>query len=239
MAAAARPTCTLPLWPLPLVAALLPAVATLLALAAYTSAHGVFCNPFIDDCVSISRMAKQGWANHVFHALVLPGAVLQLATWLVAAGMFADAAAARREAQLIAALGTCAGITLVVYGTFLGSDGAIYAWLRRWGPLLYFGSTYLAMLVFARVARRLHDAGVLPLPRGQARAIHALLGFAAVVALVHGFASATPFAALEDRVENLSEWWGATAMTLVFVVMARLWACWGLCARLSLGGPSR
>ena len=62
---------------------------------------------------------------------------------------------------------------------------------------------------------------------------------AAVVALVHGFASATPFAALEDRVENLSEWWGATAMTLVFVVMARLWACWGLCARLSLGEPSR
>lgn len=239
MAATAPPCCTLPLWPLPLAAALLPALATLLALAAYTSAEGVFCNPFIDDCVSISRMAKHGWANHVFHALVLPGAVLQLATWLVAAGTFVEAAAARREARLIAALGTCAGVTLVVYGTYLGSDGVIYAWLRRWGPLLYFGSTYLAMLVFARVARRLHDAGVLDLPRGKARAIHALLGFAAVVVLVHGFASAGPFAALEDRIENLSEWWGATAMTLVFVVMARLWACWGLRARLSLGKPSR
>lgn len=239
MAATAPPARTLPLWPLPLAAALLPAVATLLALAAYTGGDGGFCNPFIDDCVSISRMAKHGWANHVFRALVLPGAVLQLLTWLVVAGTFADAAPARRDVQLLVALGACAGISLVVYGSFLGSDGAIYHWLRHWGPLLYFGSTYLAMLVFARAARHLHDAGVLDLPRRDARAMHALLALVAVVALVHGFASVGPFAALEDRVENLSEWWGATAMTLVFVVMARLWAHWGLRARLSLGGPLR
>ena len=46
----------IPLWPLPALAALLPAAGALLALALYRNADGSFCNPFLADCGSISRI---------------------------------------------------------------------------------------------------------------------------------------------------------------------------------------
>lgn len=228
----------LPLWPLPLVAGLLPAIAALLALAMYAGQGGAFCNPFFDDCVSISRMARHGLANQLFRALVLPGAVLQMLTWLAAARALAAAGLARREAFLLALLGVCACVALVVYGSFLGSEGAVYRWLRHWGTLIYFGGTYLAMLVFARASQRLHAAHRLATPRGHGRVMVALLGFIAAISLCHVFASAA-FAALEDRIENITEWWGSLALTLAFVTMAALWRRWGLVSTISLQRPGR
>lgn len=229
----------LPLWPLPLVAGLLPAIAVLLALAIFAGEGGSSCNPFIDDCVSISRMARHGLANHLFRALVLPGAVLQMLTWLVAARAFAAAGLARRDAFPLALLGVCAGVTLVVYGSFLGSDGEVYRWLRRWGTLIYFGGTYLAMLIFARASQRLHVAHRLALPRSHGRVMLALLAFIAAISLCHVFASVEGFADLEDRIENATEWWGSLALTLIFVTMASLWRRWGLAATISLQRPGR
>jgi hypothetical protein len=218
----------LPLWPLPLVAGALPAMAVLLALAMYEGAGGVSCNPFIDDCVSISRMARQGMANHIFRALVLPAAALQLLTWFVAARALADAGLARRDARLLAILGAIAGVALVLYATFLGTDGDVYRLLRRTGTSIYFGCTYLAMLLFARSALRLHAAHQLELPRGHARMMLAPL---IVIALLIPFQTLTlagPLVHLNDRAENLAEWWGSVAMTLAFVAMAAIWRRWGL-----------
>ncbi len=226
----------LPLWPLPLAAALLPAVAVALALALSVGADGSFCNPFVDDCVSISRTARSGLANHLFRALVLPGAVLQLLTWLVAARSLGSAGLARRDVLAIAIVGTCAAVALVVYGSFLGSDGSIYRWLRRWGTLIYFGGTYVVMLTFACASQRLHAAGRLALPRGHRRMMFALLAFVAAFCASHVIASMVS-AKLEDRIENLTEWWGALAMTSNFVAIASLWRRWGLGATMGLHRP--
>lgn len=229
----------LSLWPLPLVAALLPAIAALVALAAFAGKEGSPCNPFIDDCVSISRMARHGVANHVFRALVLPGAVLQVLTWLAAARALAVAGLPRRDAFALALVGACAGVALVAYGSFLGSDGEVYRWLRHWGTLLYFGGTYIAMLLFARASQRLHAARQLALPRSHGSVMLALLVFVALLALCHAFASAGPFPGLEDRVENLTEWWGSLALTLTFITVASLWRRWGLVVTISLQRPGR
>jgi len=225
----------LPLWPLPLVAGLLPAVAALLALALYAGEGGSSCNPFIGDCVSISRMARHGLASHLFRALVLPGAVLQALTWLTAARVFDAAGLARRDAFLLALLGVCADVSLVVYGSFLGADGGAYRWLRRWGTLIYFGATYLAMLVFARASHRLHAAHRLVLPRSHGRVMLALLALIAAICLFHVFAPMISVA-LQDRIENYTEWWGSLALTLNFLAMASLWRRWGLTATISLQG---
>jgi len=86
------------LWPLALVAGLLPAVAALLALALALQAGLVpACNPFVDGCVSISRAARHGLPNHVFRALVLPAAVLQALAWLLQARALSLAAPATTE----------------------------------------------------------------------------------------------------------------------------------------------
>ena len=230
----------LPLWPLPLIAGLLPAIATLLALALFTGEGNTpaSCNPFIDDCVSISRMAKHGLANQLFRALVLPAAVFQVLTWLTAAHAFAAVGLRRRDAFALAILGVCAGVALVAYGTFLGTDGEIYRWLRRWGTLIYYAGTYFVMLIFARSSRGLHAAQRLDLPRGHGRAMLALLAFIAGICLFHGFASLVS-AALVDRVENLTEWWGSVALTLIFLIIASLWRRWGLVVTIGLQRAGR
>jgi hypothetical protein len=90
---------SMPLWPLALVAGLLPAVASLAALALATRAELVpSCNPFIDGCVSISRAARHDLPNHVFRALMLPAATLQALTWLVQAQALRVQGARRRAA---------------------------------------------------------------------------------------------------------------------------------------------
>jgi hypothetical protein len=220
------------LWPLPLVAGGLPAVAALVAIAAALAEGRPPCNPFIDDCGSISRMARHGLANPLFRMLVLPAGTLQVVMWLVAAYTLREAGLARRQAGLLGALGVCAGLALVVYGTFLGTEGEIYRWLRRWGTLIYFGGTYLTMLLFARAVGRPGAAVGLAQPRWQHTATLALLGFVAVISLLHAFASLLGFERLEDRIENATEWWGALALSLNYGLISLTWWRWGVRAEL-------
>jgi hypothetical protein len=141
----------------------------------------------------------------------------------------AGGAALRRSALALAVIGVTAGLCLVLYGSFLGTEGAAYRWLRRYGTVGYFGGTCLAMLLLARGLQRMRAAQALVLPRGHERALLALLGL--IVALGLGNALAGAWAgsdALRDRVENATEWWGALGLTLAFVTLASLWRRWGL-----------
>jgi hypothetical protein len=219
---------SVPLWPLPAVAALLPALAVVLVLTLYTGQKGVFCNPFVQDCISISRMAKAGLANQVFRAGVLPGAALQLLTWMMAVHALAAAGLPRRQAKLMSRLGIAAAAMLVVYGSFLGSDGAAYQWLRHWGTATYFSGTYFAMLLFARSAERLHRSDGLAVPRLHLVLLQILLLFITCVCLVHAAVLVSGAKSWVHRLENLTEWWSALAMTLVFLTIADLWRRWGV-----------
>lgn len=230
-----------PLWPLALAAGLLPALASGIAFVLATQAGLVpSCNPFVEGCVSISRAARHDLPNHVFRALVLPSAVLQALVWLVQAQALhaVGGAAVRRSAIVLASLGVAAGIALVLYGSFLGTEGATYRLLRHYGTVVCFGGTCLAMLVLGRALQRLHRLGSLDLPRGHERALLAL--FAAIVALgvINALVGAWADASLKDRVENITEWWGSLGLTLAFVVLASLWRRWGVRMQLSVG-PDR
>jgi hypothetical protein len=219
-------TSALVLWPLPLVAGLLPAVAALVAFVLATHAGLVpACNPFIDGCVSISRAARHDLPNHVFRALVLPAAALQALTWLLAAHslLALGGRALRRSACALGAIGVAAGIALVLYGSFLGTEGQIYRWLRRYGTVVYFGGTCLAMLLLARALQGLHAAQHVRLPRLHERVLLALLALIVALGLGNALAGAWADAALKDRVENVTEWWGSLLITLAFVTLAALW----------------
>lgn len=121
-----RPTSpSLPLWPLPLACALLPFVATWIAFTLSLHAgHIEACNPFWDGCTSISRAARHGLANPVFRAFVLPCAMLQiLFWWLCRHWLLAQGQAVNRSLPM---LGLIAGAFLILYATFLGTEGDIY-----------------------------------------------------------------------------------------------------------------
>ncbi|HZF79818.1 MAG TPA: hypothetical protein VEZ89_08505, partial [Rubrivivax sp.] len=120
-------------------AGLLPMVATLLALVLSMRLELVpACNPFVEGCVSISRAARYGMANHLFRALVLPAAALQALTWILVASWLRGLGENGRGSRTLLPLGLLAGAALVLYGAFLGTDGTVYRLLRQYGKVVYF-----------------------------------------------------------------------------------------------------
>jgi hypothetical protein len=223
---AARETAALPLWPLPLVAGLLPAVAGLIAWQLSTRLELIpACNPFIDGCVSISRAARHGLPNHLFRAIVLPAAVLQGLTWWLAAVWLRELALlAPVRARVLAATGAVAAIFLVLYGTFLGTEGELYRWFRRFGIWFYFGLTAIALVVVVGLIARAAQRGSRALSRRFGRTVLAM----SWVLLALGLASVfSPLAVRDevahDRFTNVLEWWGALLITLFFAALARAW----------------
>lgn len=204
------------LWPLPLIAGLAPAAG--LAAAFWISVaegHVEPCTPFIDGCVSISRAARHGLANHVFRAVLLPAAALQGLVWLLSAQWLRGIGARGRAIAWLPWLGAAAALFCILYGTFLGTEGSGYRWMRRYGIVVYFGLTYLCMAIAAR--------HMTAWPRWRA-ALIALLAATLAMGLANYFAA--PFladAGLKNRVENVLEWFAGLAFTIYFCVMALLW----------------
>jgi hypothetical protein len=226
------------LWPLPLIGGLLPAIAAVAALWLSFALDLIPpCNPFLDGCVSISRAARHDLPNHVFRALVLPAAVLQALTWMLCAawlkGLQADT---RGWLRVLPWLGVLAGAFLVLYGTFLGTEGQAYRWMRRYGVIFYFGFTYLCMLIASGALWRLSRSGIAALPAQLDRWLMALCAVTLLIGLVQVFAP--PLlgnADLKNRLENVLEWYAALAFTLFFLALAWAWRRGRLSARLSAG----
>jgi hypothetical protein len=208
------------LWWIPLVAGLLPAVGALAALLISIRLELIpACIPFVDGCVSISRAARHDLANHLFRAFALPAAALQAITWLLCVSWLRSLGAASGTAlPLLAVLGVFAGMFLVLYGTFLGTEGQAYRWMRRYGIFFYFGFTGLCMII---AAGRLHRVA-------RMRRAGALL--VALCALVLAICLADVFSplylsdeAFRDRMGNAIEWNAALIFTLYFFALAWLW----------------
>lgn len=234
---APAPAHALPLWPLPLAAGLLPAIAGIVAWQLSVRLELIpACNPFLDGCVSISRAARHDLPNHLFRALVLPAAVLQALTWWLAARWLRGLVLlTARRAHWLAAVGAAAAVFLVLYGTFLGTEGELYRWFRRFGIWFYFGLTAVALVVVVGLIARAAQRGDTALTRRFARTLLALawallaLGLAAVFAPL-AFADA----AAHDRISNALEWWGALLITLFFAALARAWRRTRFAARLTM-----
>lgn len=228
-----HPSTRLPLWPLALLAGLLPIVATLVAWALST-AQGLIpaCVPFVDGCVSVSRAARHGLANHLFRAVMLPAAALQALCWVLAARWLATLLPPYRLLGALAPLGVVASIALVLYGSFLGTEGAAYRWLRQYGTIVYFGGTCVCLLIAGGGVQRAVRAGRLVLARWVE---HAMVTLAlALVAL--GLGNALLAWLFDDdlkgRVENITEWWAALIFMLGFFALALAWRRVGLAVRL-------
>jgi hypothetical protein len=215
---------SLPLWPLALLAGLLPTGAALLAWWLSTRLELIpACNVFIDGCVSVSRAARHDLPNHVFRALMLPAAVLQALVWLLAAHWLRGLQTGWRALRWLAPLGIAAGIALVLYASFLGTEGQVYRWLRRYGTVVYFGATCLCLLLAGGGIQRAARAGHLALARWQELAMLVLATALVLLGLVNAIVAATLGQTAKLRVENVTEWWGALIFVLGFLALAAMW----------------
>ncbi|WP_129136078.1 hypothetical protein [Luteimonas sp. YGD11-2] len=207
----------IPLWLLPLAVALVFLLGTHAAWALSVHAGIVpGCIPYLEGCTSISRAAREGVGNHLFRLLMLPNALaIGLHWWLSARWLSATGARGRT----VLGAGLVAAVALAVYVTFLGTEGEVYRFLRRYGVVVFFGASFLAQVAFLRAG----DPGLQAAPRiRQAlRAICALmllLGVVHVIALV--VAGGSPF---QDHFENALEWWLGLGLVTWFLVHAWLW----------------
>ena len=212
------------LWWLPLAAGLLPAAGAVIALH-LAVAQGQFppCNPLLDGCVSISRAGRHDLPNVVFRAALLPGATLQAIVWLlVGAWLRRLGAPPDRLLRLLPWIGVTAALFLVLYGTFLGTEGPGYRWMRRYGVVVYFGFTCIAMLIVAGAVQRVTaTTGRL---RHWATTLYLLVAVLPLLGLAN---STSPLylrsEAAQDAFGNITEWWGALVFTVLFVALAWLW----------------
>lgn len=221
------------LWGLPLLAGLLPAVGIAIAFP-LAVAEGQFasCNPLIDGCVTISRAGRHGLPNILFRAFLIAGAVLQGAVWCLALPWLRSLRVAPlRRLVWLPWLGVAAALVLVLYGTFLGTEGTGYRGIRRAGVILYFGFTVILMLGVGGVVRQAAKVGAAlgPWPIPLLASVIAL----PLAGVVNSFAPlVVSDAAALDRFENATEWWGGLAFTVFFVLLALLWRRTGYMARL-------
>ena len=233
---AARPS-ALPLWPLPLAAGMLPLVGALIAFwIAGEAGLAPRCNPLLEGCVSVSRAARHGLANIIFRGVLLPTAVLQAITWCVVQRWLQEQGAAQARVRLIAPVGAIAGIFLVVYGTFLGTDGTTYQWLRRYGTVVYFGFTCLNMLFAGGAIRLLAQARTLRTPWRLDLALLVLCGVLVTMGVLNTLAAPWFDEATMDRLQNIAEWWAGMTFSLVFFTLALLWRHTDLRGELRSGG---
>lgn len=212
------------LWPLALLAGLLPLVATALAYRlsiAQDLAPG--CNPFVEGCVSISRAARHGLPNILFRGLLLPAAVLQGMCWMLCPAWLQSLGAPHdRWHRALPVLGVAATIFLALYGTFLGTEGEGYRWMRRYGVTFYFGLTCIGMLVVSdRMQHSLAGA------RAGRRVLNLLLGLCALLPLLGLAHVLLPLwwsgPQVKDALENVTEWWAGAIFTSFFFGLAWAW----------------
>lgn len=183
--------------------------------------HVPACLPYLDGCTSISATGRHGLAFYLFKMLMIPSAMLYLAVWLIAAQWLRGLGQRPRALLLCGVVGA---VFLIVYATFLGTDGALYTWLRRFGARMFFGLTAFAQLLLAWHLWR---------AKLRARWVQAILGLCALQLLI-GFGSLPLPLLLDDpdAWQNIVEWNYALTMNAVFAVLA--WGWWRQRLRLSL-----
>lgn len=177
------------------------------------------CVPYFEGCVSISRAARHGPGNVLFKLVVIPCALLHAWVWWLSARWLEHRGGRSTALFGLRALGVSSAIALGVYAMFLGSQGEIYGFLRRYGITVYFGFGYIAQLLLLRVAARCQ--AISPRLLRIMLAVCAgmlLLGVGNVIAT-----ASVADAALQDRIENALEWQLGLLLVGWFALLGFAW----------------
>ena len=177
------------------------------------------CFPYLHGCQSVSRGLRSGLGLWLFKIMALPTAVFMALTWLNTNRFLqrvSIGSPARRA--LVLWFGLTGAVFFLVYAAWLGTEGDMYRWLRRYGVVFFFAGTGLAHLLLVALLR---DSAV-----GAQRAGRRYLWVVSMTWLL-GVAAAFKRQIVEDpefldRVENALEWDFSLALALAFLALAPL-----------------
>lgn len=162
------------------------------------------CNPYFEGCVSVSRAARSGPGLYWFKLVMMPLAICLAIAWQFAGEWMAQLRPDMQKTRVWAVwLGVAGSIALVFYVVFLGTEGDVYRWFRRYGVVFFFGFSALAQLMTARVVWDVFDS--------FRSALAAL--FLVLVSLQWLIGVSSVFKKLVfddprlvDRIQNITEW---------------------------------
>lgn len=178
------------------------------------------CNPYFEGCVSTSRAVRSGPGLIWFKAVMLPVAVLMALTWRsMGAWMAGFGRGMPRVRRWTVWLGVGGAIALVVYVIYLGTEGEVYRWLRRYGVIFFFGFTALAQLVAARFVWGIFHTA-LPLKAAFYVVVVSLQWAIGVFSAFKRLLFDDP--AFIDQLENITEWLMVATMSLGFFLIGLL-----------------
>jgi len=187
------------------------------------------CLPYLDGEISVSRACRSEPVVHLFRALVLPSSAAIAGTWWIAAAWLArEHIGGPRTRRWILGLGVVGALFLVLYATFLGTQGDAYRLMRRYGVYVFFTGTAIAELILTVVLARARPPALEPWVRR-------LMVGACVLMLAAGPLNLLAEKIVErDRAACFFEWWFTLAMVGYPLLLARVWQRAGL--RVGLDG---
>lgn len=174
------------------------------------------CFPYWEGCMSVSRGMRSGPGLLLFKLQAPVSAALMWMTWRSLPQWPWSHPSLSTQLWWLSRLGMAGSLFFVVYALWLGTDGEIYRWLRRYGVVFYFSMTGLAhLLLWAKISR--YETKKLP-------AQH-VYGVVVILTWVTGIGSAFKRKLIDDplfldRVENALEWNFALFLSLAFVALA-------------------
>ena len=187
------------------------------------------CIPYIAGCTSISATGRYPPASLLFKSVMMPEAILMAAYWLFSVAWLRslERAAGRdgNSGTMIGVFGVAGALFLIVYVTFLGTQGPVYDFMRRFGVYLYFLFTVIAQLILASkvlsVSTQLRVPEVVRITRYQLAL--------ALVPFAIGILNLVLKAMLDDATaaERIIEWIFALLMQSYFLLSYYSWRATG------------
>ena len=161
------------------------------------------CNPYIDGCYSISRVARQPYSIMIFKLLMLISAFSLFFLW---PRLFKP-----NYNKILILIGRVGSLFLIVYIVALGEEGFLYELMRRFGVFIFYIFTLISQWVFTLNVdsrkRRFLDKIFL---------INIITCFQ-----ILAFFVAIPFFLFIENysyIENIIEWWITLLITLWFFI---------------------
>ena len=203
-------------------AGVLPMVASAVAyFVSVSTGQADLCNPFIEGCISISRAARKEPALMIFRAIMIPGGIAMMLFWFFTYRWLRQTGDSARVApRALCIVGLTGGLFLILYSTYLGTDGEIYGSMRRYGVTIYFAFTYLAQLMLTRRIQILKQADKLQISK---RLYRMLVGLGATLLFLGLISLPVQHVFDLDSVKNMIEWNFGLLMCVYFILYFFVW----------------
>ena len=161
------------------------------------------CNPYIDGCYSISRVARQPSSIIIFKVLMLISALFLFFLW---PKLFKP-----NYNKMLILIGRLGSLFLIAYIVALGEEGFFYEIMRRFGVFIFYIFTLISQWVFTFSTQMRIRRFFLK---------NFLINIIVFLQLL-AFLFAIPFFLFVNNygyIENIIEWWITLLITLWFFI---------------------